>query len=368
MKIHPILVLQSLLINKEQFYLESIKLFNEIQDTEFDIILHYDFMGNVRMNQTQIIEELNSIFDGEPSKFKLIGDYPEEWVMHSKFGFLMKRVFGAGKLYYHFLDKKLSEANKYNLKLEYRKVIDQKIDTFFNNEFVKSSFESLSNIDFYSTIKLPSKDVHNIKKRNFLINIEGMQEFFKKTIELQFNQFQFNEKISTKNIYRFEKSIHKSGEVFFGIEIHLEEWKKDIITNFSVIQPGINFIAYTKDFYKNHKSNFYYVNAEPEIINLGEIEHPFITKLWHINTYNYRINHYYIGEEGPFYVDLDPFIVFNELDEDTFEMQISDSNERAMKIKKYLFYYYAVLAKTSECYIKYLEKSVLESLNLEYDE
>lgn len=360
--------------NKHHFISESKKVFKSFINTEFETVL-YSYFNNtlVPFNEEEINLRFSEIFENE-SSFKLFTDYGLKIKSEKNFPinlpyyieFIGDTNHKPGIYYpkpdHYRIDNEQTQHELDTIRKNNQELLESKIQQFFKLPTKQKEYETISAFKCFETIQMPFKDLNKVHPVYFKYNYEEWVEYFKKLMPYFFEGFTFSEKLSTKKIIRFEKKV--TTDLFIGFEMHLDYWKKLVEKfSFNFEFPLNNIFAFTNEFRKNFKERKHLEKASCYSLNIGSIKHPFISN--YFSLYNYclnLLNSFYIDDNNQPVIEPAKYpIYYIQLNEELVELKYSE--EFATKLKQFAFYYFAVISKTSKCYLDFLEKCLIKSMD-----
>ncbi|WP_028981111.1 hypothetical protein [Sporocytophaga myxococcoides] len=329
--------------NKKELYEDSIKLLEECLDTYFEIMLLYinpDFNNVTLFDKSQCIEVMEDMLRNPKSGTLGLRVDDLNVFFQNEICFI-NSLFG--KLPYY----PAAVLNKYNH--DENILLAKCIQKFFD----KHAFNTAPHLNFYEKINVSEADKFLTIGSAF--NIENIIVFYEKLVKDIFVEFTFDSKNSTKHCKRYTRQVKEN--VLFGFEL---DFKKAI----KVMKHG--------EFYLPTYLNLFVAKMDPlskklekdSIYNLGILGNPFFYSC------SMPIERFFIKSYNIDFDNLDKItsnqkqfiyqILKKKQDDGSIEIIFPEA--RMDLVKKYSCFYYSILNYSSQPYLKYIEKSVIESI------
>jgi len=335
----------SLTNNKKELYEDSIKLLEESMDTYFEIMLL-----NINPDFNNV-----SLFD----KTKCTG-VMEDMLRNPKSGTLGVRVNDSDVFFQNeicFINSLFGQLPYYSIAVVNKFNHDENIllAKCIQRFFDKHTFNTAPHLNFYKKINVHESEVDKFLVTGSAFNTENIITFYEELVKEIFTEFTFDSKNSTKHSKRYTRQLKDN--ILIGFEM---DFKKAI----KVMKHG--------EFYLPRYLNLFVAKMDPlnkklekdSIYNLGILGNPFFYSC------SMPIERFFIKSYNIDFDNLDKIISKQEQiiypilrkKQDDGSIEIIFPEARMDLVKKYSCFYYSILHYSSQPYLKYIEKSVLESI------
>lgn len=319
----------SLMQEKNSFYEETKKLFNEAEN---DLIYYPFLFGSLSRNYPEMYNGTyaRNIID---ATFKL----NENPSLENEVYF---RLQGVEK----FFD--LGTQEMFNLK--YDQILKRTL-----KEFSKPknglNLPNISNIPIFLDLIMDREDAEkfHIKYLGQVFNIDGWVDHIKSLTALCYDGFEFSNKKSTNNIFRFVKTINDNFHI--ALEYDNKEVMYQLKRNLLNL-PEIKIIFFNNDFKKSTK----FKGLENDTIwRLGSIENPFFNLQSSLVGYYLRLT----STDNIDKTFSGRTIAFKDkIGENKYRIYNDSNLSEALNL--FAFYEFFVSSKYNMSYINYLERSL----------
>lgn len=335
----------SLTKNKKELYEDSIKLLEESIDTYFEIMLlniNPDFNNVTLFDKSQCIGVMEDMLRNPKSGTLGYRVNDLDVFFQNEICFI-NSLFG--KLPYFPVDVLSKFNHDENL------LLVKCIQKFFD----KHAFNKVPHLNFYTKINVPESEVDKFLITGSAFNIENIITFYEELVKEIFVEFTFDSKNSTKHCKRYTRQL--KGDVLIGFELDFKKAIKLMKHGEFYLPPYLNlFVAKMDPLSKKLEKD--------SIYNLGILGNPFFYSC------SMPIERFFIKSYNIDFDNLDKItsklkqIIYQILKkkQDDGSIEIIFPEARMDLVKKYSCFYYSILNYSSQPYLKYIEKSVLESI------
>jgi hypothetical protein len=228
---------------------------------------------------------------------------------------------------------------------------------FWKNEFSNSNFNDLGKFDCFDDMVVPSEKINKFNEGKFKYNTQSWLKYIFELTQYSFPEFVFSEKFSTKSVYRFLKPLETG--FYFGFEYNSVTVKKEFDSGQVCLPYYFNLIVLKNDFDKDTQYDKYVLEYNHSILSLGVLGNPFfyepcfpLTSFFSLEMYFDKLKpNQFVGKYKAEIRELSDNLI-----------QIIHPPELGEKLKKHAFFYLHLLGITSDNYLKYLEKSLINTI------
>lgn len=168
-------------------------------------------------------------------------------------------------------------------------------------------------------------------------------------LELNFGEFRFSEKYSTKSIRRFLLEVSK--DIWLGFEFDVKNVVHELKRGTLALPEYLNLILINSSFQKNENSMNYYYKEHLDIMSLGILGNPFFYQPCY-----QLIGFSAVDTHRSFENNTSYLIMIRETEDGGYE--IVYPSRYSDRMKKHAYFYYSLLAETSRPYINYIQRAV----------
>lgn len=230
-------------------------------------------------------------------------------------------------------------------------------DEFWSDEKNTKAFDLISRFPCFIDAVYPKEEIQSVKNKGFTYNVEGWLDFTLKLIEINFPDYQLDQGKSGQTL-RFLKPV--AGDLLFGFEFDKRVLINEIKTGDLGLPYYFNIVLLNESIKKTTRIKDYLFTYHPDIVSLGILGNPFFYGPC------FPLFSFKIVEMCHDINDMDSMEpryrrTFKELPDNT--IQVIHPIDYGEKLKRHAFFYMAALKYSADGYLKYVEKSIRDTIN-----
>lgn len=238
------------------------------------------------------------------------------------------------------------ELNTYFQK-QFRDIEERIKDEFWLNQTNQERFNQITDFNVFRNLVVDKSEATNLMKYGAIFEVDNWQKFHQSLIAIFFPDFKFDIKLSSKT-HRYVKQI--SDNLFLCLEYDFKQ-EGQALSRGSVDVGMYRLVLLNKDFNRKTKSEEYYYNTNPTILNLGNAVHPiFNNPCTELRRFFAREN---IIETSSGNASFKYWTKFEYLPDD--KMRLYNSEQFGNTLKRHAFFYMDIYSYYFRQYLKFLE-------------
>ncbi len=236
------------------------------------------------------------------------------------------------------------------------------IQEFYSSDMNEITYQALQDFDCFDNSPKPLEEAAKYKKMNYIYNVSGWKEYLKSTILYWFNGFSYNPEISSEKTLRFTKGLNN--DLLLMIEYNLDKVEGLMKNGHFPLSENLTISLVNSRFKAKNKYNLFASKLDENALSFGILGNPFFYKP------SASFAQYSALETMKYLYDpsfkIDTYKITYEIDNINKKLiVIHPEKTLGEKLKKYTFFYFHLLSVTSESYLQFLEKSVIQTYNLQ---
>lgn len=225
---------------------------------------------------------------------------------------------------------------------------------FWLNPTNQERFNQIADFNVFSDLVVDKSEVANRIKYGAIFEVDNWQKFHQSLVSIFLPDFKFDIKLSS-NTHRYVKQIEEN--LFLCLEYDFKRERQALVRS-SVDVGKYRLVLLTKDFNRKTKSEEYYYNTNPAILNLGNAVHPiFNNPCTELFRFFAREN---VVETSPGNISFKYWTKFEHLPDD--KMRLYNSEQFGDTLKRHAFFYMDIYTYYFRQYLQFLETCLTKDL------